>query len=184
MAWQACKVVKSHRGAAGIDKMDWEEPDRDLSSHLYRLWNRLTSGSYFPLPVRRVEIDKKDGGTRKSGIPTLPDRIAQQVVRHHPEKQLEPIFHENPFGYRPGRSAHQAVGQSQRNCFSHGFVVGLDIRGFFDNINHGLMMKALRRYCKDTWAALYVSRWLEAGIMAEGKFIRQVHRRAEWSALF
>lgn len=171
MVWQAYKKVKSNKGSGGIDQMSWEELDKDLTSHLYKLWNRLTSGSYFPVPVKQVEMRKKDGGTRKLGVPTLLDRIAQQVVREHLEKQLEPLFHESSFGYRPGRNAHQAVRQSERNCFGHDFVVDLDIKGFFDNINHDLMMKALRHYCKDEWVAMYVSRWLKAGIMAEGEYV-------------
>lgn len=170
MVWQAYKKVKSNKGSAGIDRMDWEELDSNLSSYLYKLWNRLTSGSYFPVPVKRVKIPKKDGGVRKLGVPTLLDRIAQQVVRAYLERQLEPLFHESSFGYRPNRNAHQAVKQSERNCFGHDFVVDLDIKGFFDNINHGLMMKALRYYCKDEWIAMYVSRWLNAGIMADGVF--------------
>ncbi|WP_439490780.1 group II intron reverse transcriptase/maturase [Algoriphagus sp.] len=172
MVWQAYRKVKSNKGSAGIDQMGWEDLDKDLSSQLYKLWNRLTSGSYFPSPVKQVEIPKKDGGVRKLGVPTLLDRIAQQVVRQHLERQLEPIFHESSFGYRPGRSAHQAVKQSQLNCFGHDFVVDLDIKGFFDNIDHDLMMKALRHYCKDEWVALYVSRWLKAGIMAEGEYLK------------
>lgn len=171
MVWQAYKKVKANKGSAGIDRMDWEELDSNLSSHLYKLWNRLTSGSYFPVPVKQVKIPKKDGGVRKLGVPTLLDRIAQQVVRAHLERQLEPLFHESSFGYRPNRNAHQAVNQSERNCFGHDFVVDLDIKGFFDNINHDLMMKALRYYCKDEWIALYVSRWLNAGIMADGVFV-------------
>lgn len=170
MVWQAYKKVKSNKGSAGIDRMDWEELDSNLSSHLYKLWNRLTSGSYFPVPVKQVKIPKKDGGVRKLGVPTLLDRIAQQVVRAHLERQLEPLFHESSFGYRPNRNAHQAVKQTERNCFGHDFVVDLDIKGFFDNIDHVLMMKALRHYCKDEWIALYVSRWLNAGIMADGGF--------------
>lgn len=172
MVWQAYKKVKSNKGGAGIDRMGWEELDKDPSSHLYKLWNRLTSGSYFPVPVKQVKIPKKDGGVRKLGVPTLLDRIAQQVGRQHLERQLEPLFHESSFGYRPGRNAHQAVRQSERNCFGHDFAVDLDIKGFFDNINHDLMMKALRHYCKDGWVAMYVSRWLEAGIMADGEYVK------------
>ncbi len=171
MVWQAYKKVRANKGSAGIDRMDWEELDSNLSSNLYKLWNRLTSGSYFPVPVKQVKIPKKDGGVRKLGVPTLLDRIAQQVVRAHLERQLEPLFHESSFGYRPNRNAHQAVKQSERNCFGHDFVVDLDIKGFFDNINHDLMIKALRHYCKDKWVALYVFRWLNAGIMAEGVFV-------------
>lgn len=172
MVWQAYRKVKSNKGSAGIDQMGWEDLDKDLSSQLYKLWNRLTSGSYFPSPVKQVEIPKKDGGVRKLGVPILLDRIAQQVVRQHLERQLEPIFHESSFGYRPGRNAHQAVKQSERNCFGNDFVVDLDIKGFFDNINHDLMMKALRHYCKDEWVAMYASRWLKAGIMAEGEYLK------------
>lgn len=172
MVWQAYKKVKSNKGSAGIDQMSWEDLDKDHSKHLYKLWNRLTSGSYFPLPVKQVEISKKDGGVRKLGVPTLLDRIAQQVVRQHLERQLEPIFHESSFGYRPGRNAHQAVKQSQLNCFGNDFVVDLDIKGFFDNIDHDLMMKALKHYCKDEWVGMYVSRWLKAGIMAEGEYLK------------
>lgn len=172
MVWQAYKKVKANKGSAGIDRMGWEDLDKDLTSHLYRLWNRMTSGSYFPVPVKQVKIPKKDGGIRKLGVPTLLDRIAQQVVRQHLERQLEPLFHESSFGYRPNRNAHQAVKQSERNCFGHDFAVDLDIKGFFDNINHDLMMKALRHYCRDEWVAMYVSRWLEAGIMAEGEYVK------------
>lgn len=170
MVWQACKKVKSNKGSAGINRMDWEELDSNLSSHLYKLWKRLTSGSFFPMPVKKVKIPRKDGGIRNLGVSTLLDRIAQQVVRVHLERKLEPLFHESSFGYRPNLDAHQAVKQSEQNCFGHDFVVDLDIRGFFDNINHDLMMKALRHCCKDEWIALYVSKWLKAGILAEGVF--------------
>ena len=165
MVWQAYKVVKANKGGAGIDGMTWAKLDANPAPHLYKLWNRLTSGTYFPEPVRQVGIPKKGGGTRYLGIPTLLDRIAQQVVRHHLEKQLEPIFHPHSFGYRPGKSAHDAVNQSLSHYFNHDFVVDLDIKGFFDHIDHDLMLKALRHYCKDKWVELYVSRWLKAGIM-------------------
>lgn len=155
MVWQAYKVVKANKGGSGIDGMTWEVLDANPAPHLYKLWNRLTSGTYFPQPVRQV------------GIPTLLDRIAQQVVRHQLEKQLEPIFHPHSFGYRPGKSAHDAVNQSLSHCFNHDFVVDLDIKGFFDHIDHELLLKALRHYCKDKWVELYVSRWLKAGIMTQ-----------------
>lgn len=167
MVWQAYKIVKANKGGAGIDGMTWAKLDANPAPHLYKLWNRLTSGTYFPEPVRQVGIPKKGGGTRFLGIPTLLDRIAQQVVRHHLEKQLEPIFHPHSFGYRPGKSAHDAVNQSLSHCFNHDFVVDLDIKGFFDHIDHDLMLKALRHYCKDKWVELYVSRWLKAGIMTQ-----------------
>jgi len=167
MVWQAYKVVKANKGGAGIDGMTWAMLDANPAPYLYKLWNRLTSGTYFPQPVKQVGIPKKGGGTRFLGIPTLLDRIAQQVVRHHLEPQLEPIFHKHSFGYRPGKSAHDAVNQSLAHCFNHDFVVDLDIKGFFDHIDHELLLKALRHYCKDKWIEMYVSLWLTADIMTQ-----------------
>lgn len=169
MVWQAYWKVRKSHGGSGVDGMTWAALERNLSGHLYTLWNRLSSGSYFPSPVRAVQIPKRGGGSRSLGIPTLLDRIAQQVVKHHLEKQLEPRFHVSSFGYRPGRSAHDAVAQSQRNCFNHDFALDLDIQGYFDSIDHDLMMKALRHYCADKWVHLYVSRWLQADVMEEMK---------------
>lgn len=165
MVWQAYKQVKANKGGSGVDNMSWEELDKDLSRQLYKLWNRLSSGSYMPHPVKSVEIPKKGGGKRPLGIPTLLDRIAQQVVRSHLEPQLEPLFHGSSFGYRPKRSAHEAVAQSQRNCFNHDFALDLDIKGYFDNIDHALLMKALRHYCSNKWVHLYVERWLKADVL-------------------
>ncbi len=167
MVWQAYQKVRKNKGSSGVDGMTWELLERNLSGHLCRLWNRLGSGSYFPMPVKAVEIRKKDGGIRPLGIPTILDRIAQQVVKHHLEKQLEPLFHDSSFGYRPRRSAHEAVARSQENCFNHDFVIDLDIKGYFDNIDHELMMTAVRHYCKDKWVHLYAERWLKADIMQE-----------------
>ena len=130
---------------------------------MYKLWNRLTSGSYFPQTVKEVSIPKKDGGTRKLGIPTLLDRIAQQVVRAHLEKIVEPHFHDSSFGYRPKRSCHDAVKQSCSNCFNHDFVIDLDIKSFFDTINHDMLIRAVSHFCKDRWVLLYMRRWLKAG---------------------
>jgi len=134
---------------------------------LYKLWNRLTSGSYFPMPVKEVPIKKKGGGERKLGIPTLLDRIAQQVAKTHLERIIEPLFHNSSFGYRPSRNCHQAVAQACNNTFNHDFAIDLDIKGFFDNIDHELMMKAVRFYCQDKWVLLYVERWLKAGIVQQ-----------------
>jgi RNA-directed DNA polymerase len=156
--------VRANKGGAGVDGMTRVELDANPRGYLYRLWNRLSSGSYFPSPVLQVEIPKKHGGVRPLGIPTLLDRIAQQVVRDHLEKQLEPLFHETSFGYRPRRSAHDAVAQSQRNCFNHDFVIDLDIKSYFDTIDHDLMMKALSHYCQVKWVRIYVERWLKADI--------------------
>jgi RNA-directed DNA polymerase len=136
--------------------MTWAELDACLQGHLYRLWNRLSSGSYSPAPVRQVEIPKKSGRVRPLGISNLLDRIAQQVVRNYLEKQLEPLFYGISFGYRPGRSAHAAVAQSHWNCFNLYFAIDLDIKSYFDTIEHNLMMKALSHYCKDKWVLMYV----------------------------
>lgn len=167
MVWQAYKKVRENKGSSGVDGMTWAMLESNLSGHLYKLWNRLSSGSYFPPPVKAVPIKKKGGGTRLLGIPTILDRVAQQVVKHHLEKQLEPLFHDSSFGYRPGRSAHDAVARSHENCFNYDFVLDLDIKGYFDNIDHALMMQALRHYCKDKWVHLYAERWLKADVMQE-----------------
>ena len=159
--------IRQNKGGSGVDGMTWAMLESDLPGQLYKLWNRMSSGSYFPQPVREVLIPKKGGGTRPLGIPTLLDRIAQQVVKQHLEMQIEPLFHASSYGYRPNRSAHDAVAHSQRNCFGHDFAIDLDIKGYFDNIDHDLMMEALRHYCKDKWVHLYVERWLKAAIMQE-----------------
>lgn len=167
MVWQAYQKVKVNRGSAGIDDMSWGYLEQHAKTELYKLWNRLSSGSYFPMPVMQVEIAKGDGGVRKLGIPVLLDRIAQQVVKHQLEMQVEPLFHNNSYGYRPKRSCHDAVLQAERNSFNHDFVIDLDIKGFFDNIDHDLMMKAVRHYCRDKWVLLYVERWLKAGTICK-----------------
>ena len=160
MVWQAYKKVRANKGSCGIDNMSWDWLDKNLSTQLYKLWNRLTSGSYFPMPVKEVTIRKKAGGERKLGIPTLLDRIAQQVVKTHLEPIVEPQFHNSSFGYRPSRSCHQAVAQATQNSFKLSFVIDLDIKGFFDAIDNGFLMKAVRLYFQDIWVLLYVERWL------------------------
>lgn len=165
MVWQAYKKVKSNRGASGIDGMSWEQLDTNLSKQLYKLWNRLTSGSYYPEPVKEVAIGKKDGGIRNLGIPTLLDRIAQEVVKHQLEKIVEPIFHQHSYGYRPHRSSHDAVKQSCSSCFNHDFAIDIDIKGFFDTIDHDLLLKSVAHYCQDKWILMYVERWLKAGVV-------------------
>jgi len=167
MVWQAYAKVKANKGSAGIDDMDWTYMEKHQYALMYKLWNRLTSGSYFPQAVKQVAIPKKGGGQRFLGIPTILDRIAQEVVRTHLERIVEPLFHRDSFGYRPGRNCHQAIQQSCSNTMNHDFVLDLDIKGFFDNINHDLMMKALSHYCKDKWVLMYVKRWLKAGIFQD-----------------
>jgi RNA-directed DNA polymerase len=172
MVWQAYGKVRANKGSGGIDNMDWEALDKNKLSELYKLWNRLASGSYFPMPVKEVIIKKHDGGERKLGVPTLLDRIAQQVVKTRLEPKVEPLFHNSSFGYRPARNCHQAVLQAERNSFNHDFVIDMDIKGFFDTIDHELLMKAVRFYCKEAWVLLYVERWLKAGIVQkDGNYI-------------
>jgi RNA-directed DNA polymerase len=165
MVIKAYREVRSNKGSGGVDNMSWKDLEKDLDKQLYKLWNRLSSGSYFPMPVKEVEIAKKDGGVRKLGIPTLIDRIAQQVVKAHLEIITEPCFHQSSFGYRPGRSCHDAVDKTLSNMMNHDWVIDLDIKSFFDEIDHELMARALRHYCKDKWVLLYVERWLKAGVL-------------------
>ena len=172
MVIQAYKKVKANKGSHGIDFMSWQDLDNDLSRQLYKLWNRLTSGSYFPMPVKEVEIEKKGGGVRKLGIPTLLDRIAQEVVKIHLERIAEPHFHESSYGYRPGKNCHQAVAMAMKNSMRHDLAIDLDIKSFFDTIDHELLMKAVRHYCTDKWVLLYIERWLKAGIIkVDGSYI-------------
>ncbi len=165
MVWQAYKAVKANKGSHGVDNMSWEYLDSNLKYELYKLWNRLTSGSYFPQAVRQVSIPKKDGGVRNLGIPTLIDRIAQQVAKVYLEKRVEPIFSSSSYGYRPKKSAHDAVSQACKNSCKYDFIIDLDIKGFFDNINHILLLKAVKHYCQEKWILLYVERWLKSGVV-------------------
>jgi RNA-directed DNA polymerase len=159
--WEAYKRVKVNHGAAGVDGESIAEFEKGLKKNLYKLWNRLSSGSYFPPPVRTVKIPKADGGQRKLGIPTVSDRIAQMVVKSRLEPEVDPLFHPNSYGYRPGKSALEAVGQARQRCWSHNWVIDLDIKGFFDNIDHELLMRAVKRHAKDRWIVLYIERWLK-----------------------
>lgn len=156
--------VKQGGRAVGIDQQSWEAFDQKLQSNLYVIWNRLASGSYYPQAVREVEIPKKDGKTRKLGIPTLRDRIAQEVVRDYMEKRIDQLFHENSYGYRPMKSAHQAIEQVRLNCFEQSWVIDLDISKFFDEIDHELMLKAVGHVLEERWVGMYVQRWLEMPI--------------------
>ena len=162
LVWQAYLDVKSKGGAAGVDQESIEAFEQNLKNNLYRLWNRLSSGSYFPPPVKAVPIRKKSGGTRILGVPTVSDRIAQTVVKLVLEPMLEPVFDEDSYGYRPGRSAHDAIAVTRKRCWYYDWVVEFDIRGLFDNIRHDLLMKALRHHCDCRWVLLYVERWLKA----------------------
>jgi RNA-directed DNA polymerase len=173
MVLQAYKKMRANKGSAGIDEMSWADLDENLDALLYKLWNRMTSGTYFPMPVREVEIKKDAGaGVRKLGIPTILDRIAQAVVKTHLERIVEPHFHESSYGYRPGKSCHQAVDKAFQNARTNEWVIDLDIKGFFDNMDHELLLKAVTHYCDDKWVLLYVKRWLEAGIVQQDGMYR------------
>jgi RNA-directed DNA polymerase len=157
--------VKSNKGSAGIDNKSVEEYEADLKNNLYRLWNKMSSGSYFPPAVKMVEIPKKDGGKRPLGIPTVNDRIAQTVCKTFLEPVLNRIFHKDSYGYRPGRSALRAVGKCRERCWQFNWVIDLDIKGFFDNIRHDLLMKAVKLHTDEKWIILYVERWLKTEVV-------------------
>lgn len=162
--WEAYKRVKANKGAAGVDEISITEFERDLENNLYKLWNRMSSGSYFPPPVRSVEIPKSSGGKRILGIPTVADRTAQTVVKMNLEPELEPHFHRDSYGYRPGKSAVQAVGVVRERCWRNDWVLDLDIKGCFDNLDHELLMRAVRRHTDCRWMLLYIERWLKAPV--------------------
>jgi RNA-directed DNA polymerase len=164
---EAYRQVKANRGAAGIDEQTITDFERKLKANLYKVWNRMSSGSYFPPPVRTVAIPKSGGGERKLGIPTVSDRIAQMVVKMNLEPEVEPLFHKDSYGYRPGKSAHDAVREARQRCWRKDWVLDLDIKGFFDNIPHELMMKAVRKDAQQAWVVLYIERWLKAAAQDE-----------------
>jgi len=159
---KAFKLVKANKGAAGVDGESIAEFEKDLKNNLYKLWNRMSSGSYFPPPVRSVKIPKGDGKKRVLGIPTVSDRVGQMVARMYLEPKVEKCFHPDSYGYRKGKSATGAVGVARQRCFRYQWVVDLDIKGFFDNLDHGLMMRAVRKHTKCKWLLLYIERWLKA----------------------
>jgi RNA-directed DNA polymerase len=165
--WDAYQKVKANQGAAGVDGESIAEFERDLKGNLYKLWNRMSSGSYFPPPVRAVEIPKKAGGVRTLGVPTVADRIAQTVVRMYLEPEVEPLFHPDSYGYRPGRSALDAVAACRQRCWRNDWVIDLDLRSFFDSIPHDLLLKAVSKHTDLPWVLLYVKRWLEAPLQRE-----------------
>jgi RNA-directed DNA polymerase len=162
MVWNAWKEVKSNGKSAGVDGVSLKEFEVNLPAHLYKIWNRMSSGSYFPPAVRQVEIPKDGGGVRTLGIPTVGDRVAQMVVKMHLEPGLDPKFHQNSFGFRPGRSQHDALAQTRANCWRMKWVIDLDIKAFFDEIDHGYLMLMLQRHTEEKWVLMYVGRWLVA----------------------
>lgn len=162
IVWNAYERVKANKGAAGVDEESIEEFETNLKDNLYKLWNRMSSGCYFPPPVRIVEIPKSDGKMRKLGIPTVSDRIAQMVVKLYLEPVIDPQFHPDSYGYRPGKSAIDAVGAARKRCWRYDYVIDLDIKGFFDNLDHELVMKAVKKHTDSKWMLLYIERWLKA----------------------
>ena len=165
--WEAYCDVKANKGAAGVDSKSLDDFEQDLKSNLYKLWNRMSSGTYFPKPVRRVEIPKAGGGMRQLGIPTVEDRIAQAVAKKYLEPLVEPHFHRDSYGYRPGKSALDAVEVTRRRCWRYDWVIDLDIRGFFDNLDHELVLRAVRRFTSEKWMLLYIDRWLKVPVQKE-----------------
>jgi group II intron reverse transcriptase/maturase len=159
--------VKANQGAAGVDGQSVLDFEADLSNNLYKLWNRMSSGSYFPPPVRRVDIPKDDGRTRPLGIPTVGDRIAQEVVKRYLEPMLEPIFHADSYGYRPGRSAIDALQTARRRCWRYDWVLDIDVKSYFDSIDWELLLKAVRKHTDCPWVLLYIERWLKAPVQME-----------------
>ena len=165
MVWKAYQQVKRNGQAAGVDGQSLDDFNKDLENNLYKLWNRMASGSYLPPPVRRVEIPKSGGGVRPLGIPTVADRIAQMVVKQVLEPELELIFDQDSYGYRPGKSAHQAVEVCRQRCWRSNWVLDLDIKGFFDAIDHDLLMRAIKAHTSERWVVLYLQRWLQAPVL-------------------
>ena len=162
LVWKAWKQVKGNQGAAGADGVSLAAFEKDLKGNLYKIWNRMSSGSYLPLPVRLMEIPKANGGVRPLGIPTVADRVAQTVVKMVLEPEVEPVFHPSSYGYRPGRSALDAVGAARERCWKFDWVVDLDIKSFFDTIPHDLIERAVAHHTELSWVRLYVKRWLRA----------------------
>ena len=165
--YEAYKAVKSNDGAAGVDEQTIEQFEADLKSNLYKIWNRMSSGTYFPPPVRAVSIPKKSGGQRILGVPTVADRVAQMVVKQVIEPTLDPVFLADSYGYRPNKSALDAVGVTRERCWKYDWVLEFDIKGLFDNIDHELLLRAIRRHVTCKWVLLYIERWLKAPMVQE-----------------
>jgi len=165
--WEAYKKVKANKGSAGIDDISIVEFEKNLGNNLYKVWNRMSSGSYFPPPVKAVAIPKKKGGTRILGVPTVADRTAQMVVKERFEPKVEPSFLEDSYGYRPRKSAIDAVGVTRKRCWRFDWLLEFDIRGLFDEIDHELLMRAVRKHTDCRWEIQYIERWLKAPFKTE-----------------
>jgi RNA-directed DNA polymerase len=167
LVYEAYKAVKTNRGAAGVDEQTIEQFETDLAGNLYKIWNRMSSGTYFPPPVRAVTIPKKSGGKRVLGVPTVADRVAQMVVKLVIEPILDPIFLADSYGYRPSKSALDAVGVTRERCWKYDWVLEFDIKGLFDNIDHELLLRAVRKHITCKWVLLYIERWLKVPMVLE-----------------
>ena len=178
IAKQAVKIVfervKANKGTYGIDEQSISDFELDLKNNLYKIWNRMSSGTYFPKPVKAVAIPKKNGGTRILGIPTVEDRIAQMVVKIYLEPNVEKIFHEDSYGYRPNKSAIQAIGVLRERCWRKDWVVDFDIKGLFDNIRHDYLIEMVKRHTNEQWIVLYIERWLKTPFkMQDGTIVER-----------
>jgi len=181
---EAYERVKANKGAPGVDGCSIEDFEKDLKNNLYKIWNRMSSGSYFPPPVLAVEIPKSHGGTRILGVPTVADRVAQTVVARRLETRVEPIFHPDSYGYRPGRSALDAVRECRKRCWQNDWVIDLDIQKFFDSVRWDLVVKAVEANTDDPWVVLYVKRWLEAPLqLANGTLQKRDRGTPQGSAV-
>jgi RNA-directed DNA polymerase len=167
LIYKAWLSVKRNAGASGIDGQSITDFEQKLEANLYKIWNRMSSGSYFPPPIRGVEIPKKSGSTRTLGIPTIADRVAQTAVRNLLMNRFEAIFDDDSYGYRPGKSAHDALAVTRERCWKYDWVLEYDIKGLFDNISHDLLMKAVRMHVEEKWMVMYIERWLKAPMILE-----------------
>ena len=175
LVWESWQNVRRNAGAAGIDGQSITDFEDRVGKELYKLWNRLSSGSYFPPPVRAVEIPKRSGGTRVLGIPAVADRVGQTIIKSLIEPRLEAVFDVDSYGYRPGRSGHDALAVTRKRCWKYDWVLEYDIKGLFDNISHELLLKAVRSHVKEDWIVMYIERWLSAPmILADGTKVDRI----------
>lgn len=173
--WLAYKKVKSNKGSSGVDNVSIQDFDADIEDNLYKLWNRLASGSYFPPPVRRVEIPKSNGTKRELGIPTVGDRICQQVIKDLIEPRLDSVFHDSSYGYRPLKSSHDALSAVASNTRKYDWVIDLDITKFFDNVCHEKLLLGLDMHIEENWIKVYIKRWLEAPVLKSNGNLEEKH---------
>lgn len=176
MVREGYRKVRANKGSGGIDKISLKEFDEDLSKNLYKIWNRMASGSYFPDPVKEVIIPKSNGGKRKLGIPSISDRIAQEVVKTYLEPRLEAEFLPQSYGYRAHKSAHQALEEVRTNVRHYAWVIDMDIKSFFDEVNHELLMKAVDKHVPEKWVKMYIKRWLEAPVQTQDGLVQKQGR--------